>query len=126
MLRRWVLAPALALLTIAAFNPTSGSAAPGNGTDGPGLSKQDTTRLAEAKAAKKSTVSVLLTSRPGKQATVVSGLAKVGATVRYRDDDLGYLRVDVPTRSVAATSKLSGVQTATIDAVVPLPNPRPD
>ncbi len=125
MLRRWVLAPALAVLMIAAFNPTSGSAAP-SGNDGPGLSKQDTARLAQARSAKKSTVTVLLASRSGQQATVAAGLAKVGAKIRYRDDDLGYVRADVPTGAVATVSKLSGVQTVQIDGLVPLPDPKPE
>jgi hypothetical protein len=116
-----VTAAAVSVATVIALAP-SGSAA----ADGPSLSKEDRARLARATASHESTVTVLVGAKSGQAKTVAAGLAGIGASVRYRDDDLGYLRAVVATDRADQVGQLNGVQTVEIDATVPLPDPRPD
>src|SRR5215211_6968164 len=90
------------------------------------LSKHDHELLAEAVAQGKSTVTVLIAAKPGANKTVASGIASLGGTVRYRADDVGYIRATVPTGKVEAAAGLSGVQALDLDEVIPLDDPRPD
>ncbi|MCM0675375.1 S8 family serine peptidase [Micromonospora phytophila] len=91
-----------------------------------GWSPTDQDRLADARATGRKSVTVLVGARDGQAATVADGLAGLGATILFRDDDLGYLRAEVATERADRIARLSGVQTAEIDAAVPLPDPRPD
>jgi hypothetical protein len=81
--------------------------------------------LAEAVAQGKSTVTVLIAAKPGANKTVASGIASLGGIVRYRDDDVSYIRAVVPTGKVEAAAGLSGVQALDVDEVIPLDDPRP-
>src|SRR5439155_6845368 len=62
----------------------------------------------------------------GANSTVASGIASLGGTVRYREDQIDYIRATIPSGKVAAAAALRGVQALDVDAVIPLPDPRPD
>jgi len=93
---------------------------------GSGMSKNDRELLATAVANGDPDVTMLIASRPGANRTVVSGLADLGATVRYREDDISYLRAVVPTDKAEQAARLSGVQAVGLDEVIPIEDPRPD
>jgi hypothetical protein len=116
----WLVAVALML----SFALSTGAAQAASG--GNKLSKHNRELLAEAVAQGKSTVTVLIAARPGANKSVVSGIAGLGGTVRYRDDDVSYIRATVPTGKVEAAAGLSGVQALDVDEVIPLDDPRPD
>ncbi|NJP32680.1 S8 family serine peptidase [Micromonospora thermarum] len=91
-----------------------------------GWSPADLDRLAEARAKGDKTVTLLIAAKAGQARTVADGLTGLGAEIGYRDDDLGYLRVRVAVDRAEQVAKLTGVQTVEVDAVVELPDPRPD
>ncbi|MEH0841863.1 S8 family serine peptidase [Micromonospora sp. CPCC 205711] len=91
-----------------------------------GWTPTDQERLAEARAKGQKTVTVLVAARDGQVAAAADSLTQLGATVLYRDDDLGYLRAEVATERAERIARSTGVQTVEIDASVPLPDPRPD
>ena len=62
-----------------------------------GWTPTDQERLAEARAKGQKTVTVLVAARDGQVAAAADSLTQLGATVLYRDDDLGYLRAEVAT-----------------------------
>ena len=114
---------AAAATVVAAF---SIPALAGSGGGRKGLSKQDRQLLAEARAEGKQTVVVLIAAKGGANRAVVTGLEGLGATVRYRDDALGYVSARVPLDKVAAAVSLDGVEALDVDEVIPLDDPRPE
>jgi hypothetical protein len=120
--RRLATFVAVALLC-AAVMPQAIAAA---GPTGPKLSKQDRALIAEAKANGKDTVTILIASETGANASVVTALKGLGATVRYREDTLDYIRAVIAVGKVAAAAALKGVKSLEVDSVIPLPDPRPD
>jgi subtilisin family serine protease len=119
-----VLGAIIALTLALAFlgHPAGAVAASG----GSKLSKHNRELLAEARAQGKATVTVLIAAKPGANKTVASGIASLGGTARYRDDDVGYIRAVVPTSKVEAAAGLNGVQSLDVDEIIPLDDPRPD
>src|SRR5688500_6535907 len=89
------------------------------------LGRHDREVLAGAVARGDATVTVLIAARRGAARTVVAGLAGLGATIRYRDDDVDYLRAVLPTRQVAAAARLNGIEALNLDEIIPLDDPRP-
>ena len=110
-----VFAAALALSTVAL------SGAPSKGK----LSNRALQLLAQARANGDRTVVLLIASDPTANSAVASGLTGLGATVRYQDDALGYLRVIIATDRVEAAAAVPGVQLVDLDEIVPLEDPRP-
>lgn len=82
--------------------------------------------LADAKAKGQKSVTVLVGAKAGQASSVADGLTGLGANIRYRDDDLGYLRVTVATDQADRVPQLAGVETVEIDSAIALPDPRPD
>jgi hypothetical protein len=89
------------------------------------LGKHDRQLLAEARAEGKSTVTLLIAATKGANKTVIAGLTKLGASVRYREDSIDYIRAVVAIGKADAAANLSGVQAADLDEVIPLDDPRP-
>jgi len=114
----------LMMLLSLAITPRSASAA--TTADGRGLSKHDHELLAEARAKNEATVTLLIAARPGANRTVATGIAKLGGTVAHRDDDISYIRANVPTGQAEAAARLEGVQAANLDEIIPLDDPKPD
>ena len=124
MTGKWIRAVLLlagAVLTVA----LTAAAVPAK-TPGGKLSKEEAALLQKAKTQGDKTVTLLVAAQLGQTKTVVDGLQALGATIRYRDDALGYIRADVPTDKVKEAFALSGVLASDIDALIPLPDPRPE
>lgn len=92
---------------------------------GPGLSSHDRALVAEAQAQNQSTVTLLVVAKPGRSAATAAGVVSKGATIRYRDDQLGYFRVVVPIANAEAVAELKDVQAVELNEIIPLPNPEP-
>jgi hypothetical protein len=92
---------------------------------GAGLDKHDRELLADARAEGDKNVTLLIASKPGANKTVLSGITALGGTVQKRDDDVSYLRVSVPIGKAEAAARVTGVQAADLDEVVPLDDPAP-
>ncbi len=88
------------------------------------LSQHNRELLNDARAEGKSSVTLLIASTPGANKTVVSGIAGLGGTVRFRDDDISYVRADVPTAKVEAAAQLNGIEAVDLDEVILLDDPR--
>jgi subtilisin family serine protease len=108
-----------ALLLLAAA--TAPAAAPGGR-----LSKEERAAVAKARAEGKSSVILMLATQQGQAKAVVDGLQGLGATIGYRDDQLGYVRATVPLDNVDKAAALAGVTAADVDSLIPLPDPRPE
>ena len=88
------------------------------------LSKAEHELIAVARANGEKTVTVLIATT-GSAATVASGLKDLGATVRYREDDVKYIRASVPLDQVEAAANLKGVRALDVDEVFAVPDVRP-
>ncbi|MBM7771924.1 subtilisin family serine protease [Actinokineospora baliensis] len=93
--------------------------------EGPGIGKHDQELLAKAQQAGEKTVKVLIATKEGDAARHVDELTKAGAKVEYREDEIGYVRAEVPVDKVTKLAKLPGVTALDLDENVPLPDPRP-
>ncbi|HEX6919702.1 MAG TPA: S8 family serine peptidase [Actinomycetes bacterium] len=116
----------LGALVAAGATALPAQAAPSGGSTKSQLGKHDRELLAEARAAGERTVTLLIASAPGKNSTVASALAAMGATVVKREDAVDYLRARVAIGSAEKAANLSGIVAADLDEVVPLEDPRPD
>jgi hypothetical protein len=90
------------------------------------LSKHDRELLADAIANGQSTVTLLIAAQRGANKSVANGIQSLGGTVRFRDDDVDYIRAIVPVDQVEAAATLPGVQAIDLDEIIPLDDPRPD
>ena len=88
------------------------------------LSKAEHQLIAEARARGDKTITVMIATN-GSAAGVMTGLKGIGATVRYREDDVKYLRATVPLGKVEAAAALKGVRALDVDEVFPVPDVRP-
>jgi hypothetical protein len=79
------------------------------------LQKHDRSRLSEARAQGKTDVTLLIASISGGNEAVAREVAKVDGTIRYRADDISYLRVVVPTETVEQLTKSSNVEVVSLD-----------
>jgi hypothetical protein len=117
---RAVLLLAGAVLTLVLTAATVPAATPGGK-----LSKEEAAALAKAAAKGDKEITLLIAARTGQTKSVIDGLEALGAKVRYRDDQLGYIRADVPTDKVKEALAIGGIEASEIDQVIPLPDPRP-
>src|SRR5258707_1179905 len=90
------------------------------------LSSHDQKLLSDARAKGEATVTLLIATVPGSAKTVANAIAARGGSVRYRHDEMGYVRVQVPTSQAEAIASLPGIQAANLDAVLHVPNPKPE
>jgi subtilisin family serine protease len=109
-------------LAIAAV-PMASTAADATGT---ALGARGNMLLKRAQSEGASTVTLIVAARPGQNRAAASAIAALGGTVRYREDDMDYLRVVVAIDKVKAVAALNSVQAVDISERVPLPDPRPD
>ncbi|HEX2134194.1 MAG TPA: S8 family serine peptidase [Actinophytocola sp.] len=107
--------------------PTTAAAAPAAPPPrtpdvGAELGKQDRDMLAEARSEGRSTVEIqVMADDKG----TVDELTAHGAEIRYRADELGYIRAEVPIDAVDKMVKLPGVDALNVDRVIELDDPRP-
>ena len=74
------------------------------------LLKHDRTRLIEAVAQNKPAVTLMIAARQGMTESLVSEIRGLSGIVHYRDDDVDYLRVELPTRHVLKLSSSTGIE----------------
>ena len=115
---------AAAILAVLALGSIPAGAQQGNGKGK--LSKHDHELIAEAKANGKDTITVLIAAQKGQSDAVASRLASLGGQVRFRDDNIGYLRATLPIGQAEPAAKLPGVEALDVDEIIPLDDPRPD
>ncbi|MEW2386546.1 S8 family serine peptidase [Micromonospora sp. NPDC047707] len=80
-----------------------------------GLSQRDHELLREAKQRGRTTVQVLLATRPGKSALAIKQLADAGVKVKRQANDLGYIRAEVDVDKVDELVGLSSIQALDVD-----------
>jgi subtilase family protein/pre-peptidase len=117
---RVALLSAGAALTLVLAAATAPAKSPGGK-----LSKDEAALLRQARAEGKDSVVLLIAAQPGQAGTVAGGLQSLGATVGYRDDQLGYVRATVPLDKVEQAFALAGVQSADVDKTIPYEDPAP-
>jgi subtilisin family serine protease len=120
MLRRFAALMAMALMVAAVIPSGVAGADPQSA-----LSKEARQLLAKAAANGDETVTVLIAAQKGANRTVAAGITSLGGTVRYREDQIDYIRATIAANKVEAAAALKGVQALDVDAVIPLPDPRP-
>ena len=124
-LKRWSgLLLAFLLIALSIVGPVGAS--PGDKSRGSKLSPRGQELLAEARARGDKTVRLLVASKAGANRAVAAGIAGLGGTIEYREDDIDYLRASVPIDRVEAVASLNGVEAVDLDEVIPLDDPRPD
>ncbi|MDQ3578860.1 MAG: serine protease, partial [Actinomycetota bacterium] len=104
-------------------------AAPANAapnSQGAGLDRHDRELLAQARANGETTIRLLIASRANKNSDVARGIEALGGRIEYRDDPLGYARAVVPIDRAEQAARVTGVQSADVDEIIPLDDPRPD
>lgn len=89
------------------------------------LGQHDRQTLAEARAAGKKLVTALIATERGSAATVADSIARLGGTVGYRDDKLGYVRAVVPVNAVERAADVKGLKSVDLNTEVELIDPRP-
>ncbi|HET7089603.1 MAG TPA: S8 family serine peptidase [Anaerolineae bacterium] len=114
----------VAAALVLALVPVTGAAFAGQGGDK--LGKHDRELLAEARAQGETTVTLLIAALRGANRRVVQGIESLGGTVRFREDDIDYIRAIVPIDKVEAAARLSGVEAVDLNEIIPLEDPRPD
>jgi hypothetical protein len=91
-----------------------------------GLSKYDRQLIAEARANGQDSVTLLVAAKKGRNRAVARGIEGLGGAIRFRDDDVSYIRADVPIDNAEAVAALDGVEALDVDEVIPLEDPRPE
>jgi subtilisin family serine protease len=89
------------------------------------LGQRDRETLTRARAAGKKTVTALMATARGAAPEVVQGLTRLGGTVGFRNDKLGYVRAIVPVNAVERAAKLSGMVSVDLNDIVSVIDPRP-
>ena len=90
------------------------------------LAKKDRALVATAAANGGTRVTLLVATKDGESGAVAGGLTALGATIRYQDSALGYIRVDIAADRADAVAALSGVEAVEVDEVIPLEPPTTD
>ena len=109
------------ILVALALLPASGSprgALPGDPPDRPPkLFKDSRQMLAIVRAQGRSEVVLLVAAKTGEAPAVAEAAQRAGGVVRYRDDDVDYLRIRLPIDRAVRFSELESVESATLDYV---------
>ncbi|SDP52016.1 pre-peptidase C-terminal domain-containing protein [Streptomyces sp. cf386] len=118
-------------LALAADGSTATAADPGVKSAHDKLGSDDADLLAEAKAQRDKTVTMMIATAPGQTEKVAAELDAVkGGSVGRTYDKLGYVRATVPTgkadSAIAAAAKLSSVQAIDLRDEIPLEQPNLD
>ena len=82
--------------------------------------------LKRAQSQGEKAVTLMVASKAGQNRSVAAAVTALGGTVRYREDDIDYLRVVIAADKVTAVAALKGVQAVDISERVPMPDPRPE
>jgi subtilisin family serine protease len=87
------------------------------------LGSHDADLLAQAEAARKPRVTVIIATDRGKSADVAARVKNLGGVVTRRVDQVGYVLASVPTGKVLSTAKLPGISAVDLDETIKLPEP---
>src|SRR6476660_7480358 len=104
MIRRFAALVAASLILVAALPSGVAGADPKGATQ----SKEFRQQLAKATVNGDKTLTVLIAARKGSNRAVANGIASLGGTVRYREDQMDYIRATIPGDKVDAAAALSG------------------
>ncbi len=91
---------------------------------GRGISAHDRELLSVAISQGQTSIMVLLATVPGSVSSVASEIQKLGGVIRFRDDDIGYVRAFIPTGRAEDTAGLPGVEAFKLDELVPVDIPK--
>ncbi|MGK5679539.1 S8 family serine peptidase [Actinoplanes sp. URMC 104] len=105
-----------AALQKAADNPATPKESPADT-----LGAHDADLLAQAEAAKKKFVTVIVATDNGKSAEVAAKIEGLGGVVTRRFDQIGYVLASVPIGKVLTAAKLSGIAAVDLDETIELP-----
>jgi subtilase family protein len=94
------------------------------------LRKHDRLRLVEAEAQGEKELTLLIASVEGANQSVLRQVASLGGSVQYRDDEVSYLRVQVPTENVEKLARSADIRALNINGMMdylnsPSPEPSP-
>src|SRR5215510_3571051 len=81
------------------------------------LLKRDRETLARAYAEGQTEAMLVIAAVPGTTAAVANQLRALGGKVRYRDDEVDYLRARIPVGSVERIARLHNIESLNVDAV---------
>ena len=82
------------------------------------LLKPDKRRLIEAQVNNQKEFTLLVAAMPGSNESLVRSVVNFGGRVQYRDDDVSYLRVKLPTEKVVAFSSSPVIEAVSADGPV--------
>jgi subtilisin family serine protease len=105
--------------------PSTATAA-GGAVPGSRLGAHDDQLLAEARAAGRSTVTLLVAAKGGAARDAVRQLEALGAVVRKQDAALGYVRVDIDIDKAKQAAALPAVEAVDLDEVLRIDPPAPE
>ncbi|GAA2725951.1 S8 family serine peptidase [Cellulomonas aerilata] len=117
---------------VAVTPPPDGGQPPGEvGTDGKAdandkLGDHDRELLAEAQAGGEEAVTVLLATEAGQAPAVAEQVAGLGGDVGFTDDELGYVRAQLPTGAVEKAASSDSVLRVDLNEGLALPDPTAD
>lgn len=109
---------ALAVALVASLAVTSAEAG--------GLGARSSAAVKKAIAEGSPTVTLLVASKTGRNASVARSVGTLGGVVRYREDDVDYLRVVIAPERAKAVAALPDVHAVEVSETVSLPDPRPE
>ena len=89
------------------------------------LSSHDLDLLADAEASGEQHVTLIVATEKGETAAVATEMTALGGQIANQVDDIGYVRVQVPTAEVLKASKVNGVLAMDLNEVLQLPDPEP-
>lgn len=87
------------------------------------LGAQDRRVLTQARSAGSKFVTALVATDRGSVGSVAKAMAALGGTVGYRNDKLGYVRVNLPVKAAEKAARVSGVFAFDLNSAVPLIDP---
>ena len=88
----------------------------------PALFKDSRQSLAIARAQGRKSVVLLVVAKPGEAAAVAEQAARLGGDVRYRDDEVGYLRVRISPDRATEFAEFGQIETVAMDYDDSYPN----
>ncbi|HEX8631947.1 MAG TPA: S8 family serine peptidase, partial [Catenuloplanes sp.] len=118
-----VLIAAASLTGATAANAAPSGARAGSPAPADPLGGHDLRLLAEAKAAGRTAVTLIVATDRGEAKAVADRLTALGGSVSRRFDRTGYVLASVPTASVVAAAGLPGIAAVDLDEQIALPDP---
>ncbi|GAA1432388.1 S8 family serine peptidase [Microlunatus lacustris] len=115
----------LELATALPQAPEDAAAAKAPTERGDKLGQHDRQTLLDAKADGQKFVTTLIATERGSAAKVSDRITRLGGTVSYRNDKLGYVRAVVPVNAVERAADLPGLVSVDLNDKVELIDPRP-